>query len=261
MPYADSNGISIYYEEHGTGEIPLLLLHGGFGSTEGFAGLIPQLAANRRVVAVDLQGHGRTPDADRPLRIETLADDVAGLIEHLGGTADVLGYSFGGAVATRLAIQHPDRLRNAIVISIAIRRDGNFPEVVAVFDQMTPAFADILRQGPVWETYERVAPNPGDFDALVRKSVELLQGEYDWSDEVATITTRTLLIYADADSVRPDHITEFAGLLGLGLRDPGWEGDGQPANQLAILPGRSHYDLLEAPLLVPVIETFLGDAA
>ena len=117
MSYAETNGISLYYEEHGTGE-PLVLLHGGFGSLENFDGVREALGAGRRLVLVDLQGHGRTPEVDRPLKIETLADDVAGLIEQLGGTADVLGYSFGGEVALRLGIQHPERVRNLVVVSV-----------------------------------------------------------------------------------------------------------------------------------------------
>jgi pimeloyl-ACP methyl ester carboxylesterase len=256
MSYADTNGISLYYEEHGTGD-PLVLLHGGFGSVEMFSGVREGLADGRRVVAVDLQAHGRTADADRPLRIETLADDIAGLIEQLGGTADVLGYSLGGDVAVRLAIQHPARVRKLVVVSAACRRDGNFPEVLTVFDQMSPAFADVLRQTPVWALYERVAPRPEDFDSLVAKSAELLKRDYDWSDEVAGITARTLLVFADADSIKPAHITEFAGLLGIGHRDAGYDGSARPANQLAILPGATHYDILASPLFLPVVNGFL----
>jgi len=256
MSYAATNGISLYYEAHGAGD-PLVLLHGGFGSVEMFAGVKDALAAGRRVVAVDLRAHGRTADADGPLRVETLADDVAGLIEQLGGTADVLGYSLGGEVAVRLAIQHPERVRNLVVVSVAVKRAGNFPEVIAVFDQMSPAFADILRQTPVWALYEQVAPRPQDFDALVTKSAELLKHDYDWSEEVAGIAARTLLVFADSDSIRPDHVREFAALLGIGHRDAGYDGSGQPTNQLAVLPGATHYDILASPLLVPVVDAFL----
>lgn len=260
MSYAETNGISLYYEEHGTGD-PLVLLHGGFGSLETFDGVREALSAGRRLVLVDLQGHGRTPDADRPLRIETLADDVAGLIEQLGGTADVLGYSFGGEVALRLGIQHPERVRNLVVVSVTAKRDGNFPEVIALFDQMTPEFAAILRQGPAWQLYERVAPNPADFDAVVAKAVDLLHHDYDWTAEVEGMTPRTLLVFADSDSIRPDHVREFAGLLGIGHRDAGWDGSAKPANQLAVLPGMTHYDIMTSPLFVPTVNTFLGHAA
>src|SRR3954447_11481690 len=117
MSYIETNGLSLYYEEHGEGE-PLVLLHGGLSSTEPFAAVVPALAATRRVIAVDLQGHGRTADVDRPFSIESMADDVAGLIEHLGGGADVLGYSLGGQVALGLAIRHPERVRNLALVSI-----------------------------------------------------------------------------------------------------------------------------------------------
>jgi pimeloyl-ACP methyl ester carboxylesterase len=257
MSYADTNGLSLYYEEHGTGE-PLVLLHGGFGSVEMFAGVLPALAAQRHVIAVDLQGHGRTADVDRPFRVETMADDVAGLIEQLGGAADVMGYSLGGHVALRLAIQHPERVRNLVVVSIACRRDGNHPEVIAAFEQMSPAFAAPMKQSPMYELYARIAPRPEDFDTLVAKTAEMLKVEFDWSAEVARIGARTLLVFADADSVKPAHISEFYGLLGGGLRDAGWDGSAKPINQLAVLPGATHYDLLTQPLLAPVVNGFLA---
>ncbi len=216
------------------------------------------LGSGRRLVLVDLQGHGRTPDLDRPLRIETLADDVAGLIAQLGGTADVLGYSFGGAVALRLGLQHPERVRNLVVVSVAAKRDGNFPEVIAAFDQMTPEFAGILRQTPVWQHYEAVAPNPADFDAVVAKVVDLLHHDYDWTPELGDLKPRTLLLFADADSIRPDHVREMAGLIGIGHRDAGYDGSAQPTNQLAVLPGATHYDILASPLFVPAVNAFLA---
>src|SRR5688572_18278306 len=260
MSYAETNGISLYYEEHGTGD-PLILLHGGFGSVETFAGVREALGANRRLVLVDLQGHGRTPEVDRPLRIETLADDVAGLIEQLGGTADVLGYSFGGEVALRLGIQHPERVRNLVVVSVTARRDGNFPEVIAAFDQMDASFAQILRQSPAWALYERVAPDPSAFDAVVAKVVDLLHHDYDWTPELEGLKPRTMLLFADADSIRPDHVREMAGLIGIGHRDAGWDGSAKPTNQLAVLPGATHYDILASPLFVPAVNAFLGGAA
>ena len=244
MSYAETNGISLYYEEHGTGD-PLVLLHGGFGSIENFDGVREALCAGRRLVLVDLQGHGRTPEVDRPLKIETLADDVAGLIEQLGGTADVLGYSFGGEVALRLGIQHPERVRNLVVVSVAAKRDGNFPEVIA---RLRPDGRG-LRPDPAPDAgvalYERVAPDPAAFDAVVAKAVDLLHHDYDWTAEVEGLTPRTLLLFADADSIRPDHVREIAGLLGIGHRDAGWDGSAKPTNQLAVLPGMTHYDVID----------------
>lgn len=256
MSYVETNGLSLYYQEQGAGE-PLVLLHGGLGSGEMFAAVHPALAADRRVILVDLQGHGRTADVDRPFDHETMADDVAGLIEHLGGEADVLGYSLGGEVALRLAIQHPQRVRNLTLVSVTCKRAGSHPEVLDAMDQMTPAIAEMLKHSPVYELYARIAPRPEDFDTMIAKTSDLLKVDYDWTAEVAELTTRTLLVFADADSVRPAHVYEFFGLLGGGLRDAGWDGSDQPSNRLAVLPGATHYDILASPLLAPVVLGFL----
>jgi pimeloyl-ACP methyl ester carboxylesterase len=260
MSYIETNGLSLYYEERGEGE-PLVLLHGGLSSTETFDELAPALAAGRRLVLVDLQGHGRTADVDRPFDPATMADDVAGLIEHLGGAADVLGYSLGGAVALRIAIQHPEKVRNLALVSVTCTRSGSHPEVLEAMDQMTPALADMLEQSPVYELYARIAPQPEGFDTMVAKTSDALKVDFDWTAEVAELTTRTLLVFADADSIRPAHVAEFFGLLGGGLRDAGWDGSNQPTNRLAVLPGATHYDILNNPLLAPVVSGFLQSSA
>jgi pimeloyl-ACP methyl ester carboxylesterase len=257
MSYADVNGLSLYYEEQGSGE-PLVLLHGGIGASEVWTASAPALAAGRRVITVDLQGHGRTPDIDRPLRPEQLADDIAALIGDLGlERADVLGYSLGGEVALRLAIQHPGRLRRLVVVSVPFRRDGSHPEVVAAMDAMSADAAEMMKQSPLYAHYSQVAPRPEDWPVLIGKTSELLKVDYDWGDELTAIEAKTLLVFADADSIRPAHIVEFFGRLGGGLGDAGWDGSAQPTNRLAILPGTTHYDVLQSPLLVPVVEGFL----
>jgi pimeloyl-ACP methyl ester carboxylesterase len=257
MSYADVDGLSLYYEEHGSGE-PLVLLHGGIGASEMFAAILDELAEARRVIAVDLPGHGHTRDVDRPLRAELLADDVAALIEHLGlERADVMGYSLGGMVALRTAIQHPARVRRLVLVSTAFRRDGSFPEVLAAMDAMGPELAEMIKQAPVYEHYARVAPRPEDWTAHVAKTAELVKLDYDWSAEVAALTAPTMLVYADADSVRPDHIVEFYGLLGGGRRDAGVDGSGRPPGRLAILPGATHYDVVASPLLAASVVPFL----
>jgi pimeloyl-ACP methyl ester carboxylesterase len=262
MSYATSNGISFYYDEQGTGT-PLVLLHGGIGSGEMFAAIAPALAAERRVIVVDLQGHGRTADVDRPFDIGVMADDVAGLIEHLagGGKADVLGYSLGGAVALRLALQHPALVGDLILVSVAAKRSGNHPEVIAAMDGMTAEVAEMIKPSPAGQFYAQHAPDPEQWGTLIAKTSDALKHDYDWTAEVRGLKPRTQLIFADADSARPDHIVEFYGLLGGGLRDAGWDGSAQPANRLAILPGHSHYDILTSPLLVPVISEFLKRGA
>jgi pimeloyl-ACP methyl ester carboxylesterase len=257
MSYANVNGLSLYFSELGSGE-PLVLLHGGIGASETLAGVLPELAAGRRVITVDLQAHGRTADIDRPLRPELMADDVAALLEHLGHEqADVMGYSLGGEVALRMAIQHPARVRCLVLVSVAARRDGNHPEVVAAMGQLGPEAAEPMKQSPIYAHYAQVAPRPEDWPVLIGKVGELLKVDYDWTEEVAGITAPTMLVFADADSIRPEHIVELFGLLGGGLRDAGWDGAHRPAARLAILPGTTHYDLLSSPLLAPAVIPFL----
>jgi pimeloyl-ACP methyl ester carboxylesterase len=210
------------------------------------------------VIAVDLQGHGHTADVDRPFRAETMADDVAALIEYLGlERADVMGYSLGGMVALRTAIQHPQRVRRLVVVSIAFRRDGNHADAIAAMDAMSAGAADMIGQSPIGQLYARSAPRPGDWASLVGKTADLVKVAYDWTDEVRGLAPPTMLVYADADSVRPDHIVEFFALLGGGLRDAGWDGAHRPVARLAVLPGQTHYDVSVSPALAPAVIGFL----
>ncbi|RNG24504.1 alpha/beta fold hydrolase [Streptomyces botrytidirepellens] len=265
MSYANVGGLSLYVEEHGSGPgEPLVLLHGGFGAGETFAPVLPALSERRRVFLVDLQGHGRTADIDRPLRPELMADDIAALIQHLGlARADVLGYSVGADVALRTAIQHPDRVRRLVTVSTPARRDGWFPEVVAQMDQMTAAAAEPMKQSPLYELYARLAPRVRDWPVLVAKLAEMKQQDYDWTSDIAKITAPVLLVYADADAVQPAHMVEFFTLLGGAQQDPGWDASARPASRLAILPDATHYDILISPLLPGAVLPFLDapDAA
>ncbi|MFD6752331.1 alpha/beta fold hydrolase [Micromonospora gifhornensis] len=257
MSYAQINGVRFWYETHGAGR-PLVLLHGGFGAVETFAAVRPALTRRRRVISVDLPGHGRTADVDRPLRYESMADDVAALIVELGlAPTDVLGFSLGGGVALRLAIQHRELVRRLVVVSAPCRRQGWFPEVLAGMPEPDEAASDQLRGTPPYQLYQAVAPRPQDWSRLWVKTGELLRREYDWSPEVATLTTPTLLVFADADSVRPDHMVEFFGLLGGGHRDAGWDGTDRPDARLAILPGLTHYDIVDSPALPAAVLPFL----
>jgi pimeloyl-ACP methyl ester carboxylesterase len=257
MSHADVNGLSLYYEEHGSGE-PLVLLHGGIGAGELLAPIVPALAAARRVIAVDLPGHGHSPYVDRPLRAETMADDIAALIEHLGlGQTDLMGYSLGGLVSLRTAIQHPALVRRLVLVSIPFRRDGSHPEVLDAMDAMSVDAAELIKQSPLGELYSRIAPRPEDWTSLIARTAEGIKVDYDWTEEVRGLEMPTLLVFADADSVRPAHIVEFYGLLGGGLRDAGWDHSHRPVNQLAILPGTTHYDISTAPALVPTVLPFL----
>lgn len=255
--YAPVNGLKLYYEIHGAGE-PLILLHGGVGATEMFDPILPVLAKTRRVIAADLQAHGRTADIGRPLSIEAMADDVAALIKHLGiQKADVMGYSLGGAVALRTAIQHPEAVRKLVLVSAAFKRDGWYPEIVAGMSQMGAAAAEPMKQTPMYPLYARIAPRPDDWPVLLTKLGELLRKDYDWSKEVASIKAPTLLVFGDADAVRTAHAVQFFELLGGGRKDAGWDGSGMSNSRLAILPGLTHYNIFLSPALAYTVTPFL----
>jgi len=256
--YASVNGLKMYYEITGTGQ-PVILLHGGFGNTEMFMPALEALSKNFKVIAVDLQGHGRTADIDRPMVPDSMANDIAGLIKELNlGTTNVAGYSLGGAVALRLAIQHPELLQKVVLVSCPFKRKGWFPDLLKQQDQMNAASADALKQSPLYQSYLKMAPKPEDFTKLVTKLGTAIQKDYDWSKEVATIKLPVLLVYADADGIMPGHMVEFYKLLGGGLKDPGWDGSGKPTSQLAVVPGYSHYDISTAPVLPELIIPFLN---
>lgn len=255
--YAAVNGLQLYYEIHGQGE-PLLLLHGGLNNVTLLGNTLTQLAATSQVIAVDLQGHGRTADIERPLRYELMADDMAALLRHLGyDQVDVMGYSLGGGTALRIAIQHPALVRKLVLVSVTYQRTGSYPEVIAGMDQMSGAAAAFMQGAPVYQSYIQLSPTPDKFPALLDKLGDLLRQPYDWSAAVAGLTMPVLLVFADADSVMTNHMVEFYQLLGGGQRDAGWDGAHKPTVQLAILPGQTHYDIFASPLLVPVVTPFL----
>jgi len=257
--YADVNGIRLYYEIHGTGE-PLVLLHGGLGAIEMFGPNLPALARGRRVIGVDLQGHGRTADIDRPIRIEHMAADVAALIKHLDiGPTDIMGYSMGGMIALQIAIRHPDVVRRLVVASAPIRRDAYYPEILAAQTGVNAAAAEGMTQTPMYQLYSSVAPRPQDWPRLLDKMGDLMKQEYDYSADVARIEATTLIIAGDADIFPPSHAVEVFGLMGGGKQDPGWDGAGRPKSRLAILPGRTHYDLFADPALAATVIAFLED--
>ena len=143
---------------------------------------------------------------------------------------------------------------------MAARRDGNHPEVLAAMDAMSPEFAEPMKQSPNYALYSRLAPKD-DWALLVQRTAEFLKVDYDWTAEVADITAPTLLVYADQDSITPAHIVEFYGLLGGGLRDASWDNSQRAPNQLAVLPGTTHYDIYRSAALAPAVLGFLGDAA
>src|SRR5438552_14595717 len=151
--YASVNGIELGYQVFGKGD-PLILLHGGFGSVEMFGPNVDLLSTGRQVIGVDLQSHGRSPATDRPMRFETMADDIAALIRSLGfERAAIMGFSLGGGVALRTAIQHPDVVERLVLVSTVFRRPGWYPEMIAGMDAMGPETAGFLMQSPMYEAY------------------------------------------------------------------------------------------------------------
>ncbi|MET7400270.1 alpha/beta fold hydrolase [Dactylosporangium sp. NPDC005572] len=259
MTYADVNGISLYFETHGTGR-PLILLHGGLGSGEMFAPILPILADHHQVILVDVQGHGRTADIDRPLDVRLMADDVAALIDHLGlDRPDVVGYSLGGGIAFNVAIRHPERVGRLVAASANIRRSAIYPDMLAQQGQVSAAAAEFMKETPMYEAYQRLAPRPEDFPRLLDKIGEAMAKDFDFTEEVRGLQVPTLVVAADADMAPPSHFVEVFGLLDGGLRDGGWGGEGRPkgGHALAILPGLTHYDLFLSPLFATVALAFL----
>ena len=249
------DGLELYYEIHGPADgAPLVLLHGAYGSTAMWAGFVPTLAETRWVIVPEMQGHGHTADIDRPLGFERMADDVAGLLDHLEiARADVFGYSMGGQIALQVAIRHPERVRKLVVASAPAASAGWHPEVIETASNITP---ELFADTPITEEYERVAPNPEGFPGLVAKLNELVGTAYAWPDEaIRAIAAPTMFVIGDSDGVPP----AYAAVL-FALRGGGVFGDmaGLPNARLAVLPGTTHVGVIErAGWLLPMIEEFL----
>jgi pimeloyl-ACP methyl ester carboxylesterase len=255
--YAPVNGLNMYYEIHGRGGVPVVLLHGAYMSTGMMEFLWSGLANTRQVIATDFQGHGRTADLDRPITYDQMADDVATLMEHLGvSQADVAGYSMGGSVALRVAMRHPARVRKLVAASGQYRLDGLYPEAISgIAANSTP---EMMMGTPWYENYASVAPNPDDFPMLVEKLKHLDAEEFAWDEaEIAAIAAPALLIYGDADVIRPEHMVDLFRLLGGGT--PG-DLAGLPKARLAILPSTTHVGVMNrADWVVPMITEFLDE--
>ena len=257
--YVEVNGINLYVETQGTGQ-PLILLHGGLGSGEMFGPILPALTEHHRVIAVDLQGHGRTADIDRPLDIKLMADDIGALIDHLElDEVDLVGYSLGGGVALQTAARHPAHVRRLVVCSANIRPDAIYPEMRAQQGQVNAAAAEFMKDTPMYELYQRVAPHPDDFPRLLDKIGAAMAKDFDFTEEVRGLQVPTLVVAADADMAPPSHYVEVFELLDGGLRDGGWMGENRPrgGHALAILPGLTHYNIFSSPLFVATVLAFL----
>ena len=255
--YIAANGLRYYYEIHGSGE-PLLMLHGGLGSTELFEPGLAELAKDRQVIAVDLHGHGRTELGDREISLIDQGNDMAEIIRQLGfPQVDVVGYSLGGGVALRLAVQHPEAVRRLVLVSTIFSTDGFFPELLPQQAAVSGAMADAMKDTPIYQSYIKVAPHPEDFPRLLDRMGAYMRKTYNWADDVKKIQAPTLLVFGDSDMMRPEHIVKFYQLLGGGLQDAGWAREHMSKNRLAILPDVTHYEMAITPQLIPTIRPFL----
>jgi pimeloyl-ACP methyl ester carboxylesterase len=257
--YADVNGIKVYYESHGAGR-PTVLLHGGLGAISMFGANLDALAAGRQIIAVDLQGHGRTADIDRPIRAELMAGDIAALIKHLRlDKPDLIGYSIGGGIAFFTALRNPELIRRLVIVSTPFRRDAFYADILRQQGQVTADAAEAMKQTPMYQLYASIAPRPEDWGRLLGKVGEYMKQDFDLSSEVPKLVPRTMIVAGDSDIFPPAHAVEVFGLLGGGKQDGGWDGSGRPRHRLAILPGVTHYAMAEAPGLPAAVIPFLDE--
>jgi pimeloyl-ACP methyl ester carboxylesterase len=253
--YAPVNGLKMYYEIHGKGD-PVVLLHGSFMTiTNNWTDMIPSLSKSRRVIAVEMQGHGRTADINRDFSYEALADDIAALLDYLKvKRADVLGYSMGGGVAMQVAIRHPEKVRKVISISAVFRHDGWVKEAVEMFPQLE---AGMFKGSPIETEYMKLSPTPDRFATFVKRVIQMDLEPYDFSAAKLKATKAPFFfIHGDADGVRLEHISEMFRLKGGDVF-----GDMRPRSEsrLAILPDTTHITLMnKTDVIVPMVNDFLN---
>ena len=251
------NGIKVYYEIHGQAApntVPLVVLHGAYMNIPAMGAIVPRLAETHKVYALEMQGHGRTTDIDRPITYPNLADDVAAFMDAVGlKKADVFGYSMGAAAGLQLAIRHPEKVNKLIAASGAYDVEGWQPEYKAFIPQMT---VEMFAGMPFAEDYRKLAADPEGFPALVRKLIQLEKEPMAWEKEVRAMTTPVLIISGDADAATLEHSVAMFRLLGGGVM--GDMGKPLPASRLAVLPATSHTAVItQVDLLLGFIEPFL----
>jgi pimeloyl-ACP methyl ester carboxylesterase len=257
--YAEVNGIRLYHEIYGEGA-PLLLVHGGLTTIGEMRGWVQPLARTHQVVAVEMQGHGRTADTDRPLSFVTMGRDLAVLLDVLSiPQADLVGHSFGAACAIRAAIQSPDRVRRLVVISSPYARSGWYRKAQEGMSQVGASMADHLRHTPIGRLSVQW-PEPARFPQFLDKMGKLMSEDYDWSADIAKLPMPVLLVFADNDSVPQQHVAEFFALLGGGVAEPGWRNTQLSKSRLAVVPGYSHYNFIASPEVPQIVDRFLTDA-
>ncbi len=249
----DVNGMKMYYEVSGEGE-PLVVLHGAYMNIPSMGAIIPKLAETHKVYAVELQGHGRTTDIDRPITYPNLADDVAAFMDAIDlKKADVFGYSMGAVAGLQLAIRHPEKVNKLAAASVGYDAEGWQPEFKAFIPQMT---VEMFVGMPFAEDYRKLAAKPDGFPDLVKKLIQLEKEPMAWEADVKALKTPVLIIAGDADVATLEHTVAFFRLLGGGAM--GDMGKPLSASRLAILPATSHTAVInQTDLLYAFIEPFL----
>ncbi|MBE1207712.1 alpha/beta fold hydrolase [Aminobacter carboxidus] len=233
--------LELHHQVHGEGP-PLVLLHGAFMTIEtNWVTSLEELAKYNKVIAVELQGHGRTADRNGELGYETMADDVAGLLDKLGiEKASVMGYSMGGNVALQMALRHPDRVDRIVAVSAAASDKGLAPGHKEMVQRLT---ADMFTGAPMVAEYQKLSPKP-DFPALVDKIKQLELKPFDWTAELAKVKAPVLLVAGDADVVTLGHLADMHAALGG--HDNG-DINGPSRSQLLVLSGTTHMGILADP--------------
>jgi len=255
--YAKVNDLNMYYEIHGQGK-PIILLHGSFMTIPSNWGkMIPALATNRQVIAVEMQGHGRTADIDREFSYENLADDISELMKYLKiDSADILGYSLGAGVALQMGLRHPEQVRKLVIMSGVYQYKGWHAEARAMFPHMTP---EMFKGSPMQKQYDSLAPDTAHWTIFAKKLIALDNKDFDWkASNIKKMKAPVFILMGDSDGVSLEHAIEMFKLKGGGKM-----GDlsGLIDSRLAVLPATSHLGMLERiNWMVPMINEFL-DAA
>jgi pimeloyl-ACP methyl ester carboxylesterase len=247
------NGMQMYYEVSGRGD-PLVVVHGAYMNIPMMGAIIPRLARTHRVYAVELQGHGRTTDIDRPITYPNLADDVAAFMDAVGLTkADVFGYSMGAVAGLQLAIRHPAKVNKLVAASVAYDAEGWQPAFKDFIPQMT---VEMFLEMPFAKDYRKLAANPDGFPSLAKKLIAIEKEPMAWGEDVKALKVPVLIITGDADVATLEHSVAMFRLLGGG--GMGDMGKPLPASRLAVMPATSHTAVITQPdLLHAFIEPFL----
>lgn len=250
-------GGQVWYATYGSGK-PLVLLHGGLMTVDVFGPVLSRLAQGREVIGIEQQGHGHTGPLDRPMSFEAMAEDVAAVIHALGhDTVDVVGYSMGGTVALRLALDHPELVDRLVVASAPYAFSGWHDYNQQGMRSLDSTPAEVMKGTPLYEAFAAANPDPEtNFPRLIAQ-MKYMGEDYDWSAEIPGLSVPTMLVFGDWDAVRTSHVARFFELLGGGRQDALWDGSGMNQNRLAILPGVTHYTMMSDPRLAETALAFV----